>query len=57
MAGFEPWISGIGSDSSTNCATTTALAHTIFTTNKSEEFVYFRSFLTVFTLKLALAGF
>ena len=24
MAGFEPWISGIGSDCSTNCATTTA---------------------------------
>ena len=25
MLGFEPWISGIGSDHSANCATTTAL--------------------------------
>ena len=25
MTGFEPWTSSIGSDCSTNCATTTAL--------------------------------
>ena len=29
MLGFEPWISDVGSDLSTNCATTTALEHLI----------------------------
>ena len=34
MTGFKLWISGIGSDRSTNCATTTADLHVIFNWQK-----------------------